>query len=84
MEGINYIFGEFNVPYILQNLPTDKSFLLQISYILIKAPPEKTKAAVKEAIKVGYRMIDCANDYGNEHVIGEALHGLFEDNIITR
>ena len=63
---------------------SDKRFLLQISYILIKAPPEKTKAAVKEAIKVGYRMIDCANDYGNEHVIGEALHELFEDNIITR
>ena len=76
------IFGEFNVPYILQNL-TDRHFLLQISFIL-KAPPEKTKAAVKEAIKAGYRMIDCANDYGNEHVIGEALHELFEDNVITR
>ena len=38
-----------------------------------KAPAEKTKAAVKTAIKAGYRMIDCANDYDNEHVIGEAL-----------
>ena len=38
-----------------------------------KAPAEKTKAAVKTAVKAGYRMIDCANDYDNEHVIGEAL-----------
>ena len=38
-----------------------------------KAPAEKTEAAVKTAVKAGYRMIDCANDYDNEHVIGEAL-----------
>ena len=38
-----------------------------------KAPAEKTKAAVKTAVKAGYRTIDCANDYDNEHVIGEAL-----------
>ena len=61
-----------------------KLHLLHITYTLIKAPPEKTKAAVKEAIKIGYRMIDCANDYGNEHVIGEALHELFEDKVIAR
>ena len=40
--------------------------------------------AVKTAIKAGYRMIDCANDYGNEHVIGEALQELFADEIVKR
>ena len=29
-------------------------------------------------------MIDCANDYGNEHIIGEALKELFEDGIVKR
>ena len=38
-----------------------------------KAPAIKTKNAVITAIKSGYRFIDCANDYDNEHVIGEAL-----------
>ena len=42
-----------------------------------KAPPEKTRESVITAVKAGYRLIDCANDYDNEHVIGEALQELF-------
>lgn len=38
-----------------------------------KAPASQTKEAVIAAVKAGYRLIDCANDYDNEHVIGEAL-----------
>ena len=49
-----------------------------------KAPAEKTKAAVKTAVKAGYRMIDCANDYDNEHVIGEALQVRILTNQRTR
>ena len=49
-----------------------------------KAPAEKTKAAVKTAVKAGYRMIDCANDYDNEHVIGEALQVRLSTNQRTR
>jgi len=49
-----------------------------------KAPAEKTKAAVKTAIKTGYRNIDCANDYDNEHVIGEAFQELFKEGVVTR
>ena len=36
------------------------------------------------AVKSGYRFIDCANDYDNEHVIGEALKELFEEGEIKR
>ncbi len=49
-----------------------------------KSPPEKTKAAVITAVKAGYRMIDCANDYDNEHVIGEALKELFAEGVVSR
>eukprot|EP00095_Tigriopus_kingsejongensis_P011382 maker-scaffold68_size422247-snap-gene-0.14 protein:Tk11382 transcript:maker-scaffold68_size422247-snap-gene-0.14-mRNA-1 annotation:"unnamed protein product" len=49
-----------------------------------KSPPDQTKAAVKTAIEAGYRLIDCANDYNNEHVIGEALKELLEAGTIKR
>merc|ERR1712107_950851 len=49
-----------------------------------KAPPEKTKEAVMTAVKAGYRMLDCANDYDNEHVIGEALKELFAAGVVKR
>ena len=36
------------------------------------------------AIKSGYRFLDCANDYDNEHVIGEALQELFKEGVVKR
>ena len=36
------------------------------------------------AVKAGYRMLDCANDYDNEHVIGEALKELFAAGVVKR
>jgi diketogulonate reductase-like aldo/keto reductase len=35
-------------------------------------------------LKAGYRLIDTANDYGNEHMIGEALQELFSRGVVTR
>jgi len=49
-----------------------------------KSPPGKTKAAVIAAVKAGYRFLDCANDYDNEHVIGEALQELYAEGIVKR
>lgn len=49
-----------------------------------KAPPEKTKEAILTAVRAGYRLIDCANDYDNEHIIGEALQELFAEGVVKR
>src|SRR4051812_38015135 len=37
--------------------------------------------AVKGAIAVGYRHIDCASVYGNEHLIGHSLRAVMQSGI---
>lgn len=40
--------------------------------------------AVYGAVKSGYRLIDCAEVYGNEPEIGASLQRLFADGVVTR
>lgn len=40
--------------------------------------------AVYDAVKIGYRHIDCAAVYANEKEIGEALKRLFDEGIVKR
>ncbi len=40
--------------------------------------------AIHEAVKVGYRHIDCAAIYGNEAEIGQAFSDLFKQGIVKR
>jgi alcohol dehydrogenase (NADP+) len=49
-----------------------------------KASPGEVYAAVKEAIRIGYRHIDCAAIYGNEHEVGRALEDSFADGLAKR
>ncbi|MBV8970258.1 MAG: aldo/keto reductase [Verrucomicrobia bacterium] len=37
--------------------------------------------AIQVAARLGYRHFDCAAVYGNEHLIGESLHGLQHDGL---
>ena len=45
---------------------------------------ETIAQAVKTAIKMGYRHIDCASVYGNEKEIGVVLKEIFAEGIVTR
>ena len=49
-----------------------------------KAEPGEVGAAVIEAIRAGYRHIDCAAIYGNEAEIGAALQETFAAGIVKR
>ena len=49
-----------------------------------KSPPGVTAAAVKAAVRAGYRNIDAANDYNNEAEVGTALAELFAAGEVTR
>src|SRR5699024_9374339 len=46
-----------------------------------KSQPGEVYQAVKEAIRIGYRHIDCAHIYGNEAEIGQALEEAMADGI---
>lgn len=46
--------------------------------------PSTMAKAVRMAIELGYRHIDCAQVYGNEVEIGEAIHGAIRDGVVTR
>ena len=49
-----------------------------------KSAPGEVFNAVVEAIKVGYRHIDCAYIYENESEIGNALQKVIKDGIVKR
>ncbi|KAF1705994.1 aldo/keto reductase [Pseudoxanthomonas sacheonensis] len=40
---------------------------------VFQSPPDATAAAVQEALRLGYRLIDTAASYGNEREVGEGI-----------
>src|SRR4051794_17499289 len=49
-----------------------------------KSAPGDVYAAIKEAIRIGYRHIDCASIYGNEMEIGNAIREVIAEGVVQR
>ena len=49
-----------------------------------KSAPGEVKKAVIEAIRIGYRHLDCAAIYGNENEIGEAITQCIQTGVVHR
>ncbi len=49
-----------------------------------KAEPGAVGKAVQEAVRIGYRHIDCAAIYGNEAEIGKALEEIMQTGLVKR
>ena len=49
-----------------------------------RSDPEKVYDAIVEAVKYGYRHIDCAYIYRNEAIVGQALEHVFKSGLARR
>lgn len=49
-----------------------------------KSEAGQVYTAIQEALRIGYRHIDCAAAYGNEEEIGEALSDCFRQGVVRR
>lgn len=55
-----------------------------LGYGVFQTPPAETATAVREALEVGYRLIDTAQAYENEEGVGAGVASVISDGLLTR
>ncbi len=61
-----------------------KNNIPSIGFGLWKIPEDQCAQAVYQAIKLGYRHLDSASDYGNEIQVGQGIKRAIDDGLCTR
>lgn len=70
---ISCIFANVNNILIMENIKlTNGVEMPLLGYGVFRVSPEECERCVSDALKVGYRMIDTAQVYGNEEGVGRA------------
>jgi D-xylose reductase len=65
-------------------MTTQLNTIPRVGFGLWKVPQEVCADAVYNAIKIGYRHLDSACDYGNEVQVGQGIKRAIEDGICSR
>lgn len=68
----------------LEQLPVGDYQMPTLGLGLWKIAPEDTAASVVTAIKLGYRHLDSAMDYGNEAAVGEGIRAAIDQGLCKR
>lgn len=70
------------IEYVTLNPSGDRMPL--IGFGCAKIPLEQTPEVIYNAIKVGYRLLDCGSNYHNEKEVGEGIRRAIADGIVKR
>ena len=68
----------------MQTISVGQANMPAVGLGLWKIDPQHVAQAVYDAIRVGYRHLDSAADYGNETEVGEGIARAIREGLCTR